>query len=59
MFIIFILKNIKIKKIKNLKKLEKNNFRKRTKTIDMGKDSRYNDVNNKRRSKEKWLIQKS
>lgn len=59
MFIIFILKNIKIKKNKNLKKLEKNNFRKRTKTIDMGKDSRYNDVNNKRRSKEKWLIQKS
>ena len=58
-FIKFILKNKNLIKYVDREKPKLINFRKRTKSIDMRKNSRYNGVNNKRRSKEKWLIQKS
>lgn len=52
MFIKFILKNKNLIKYVDREKLKLINFRKRTKSIDMRKNSRYNGVNNKRRSKE-------
>lgn len=51
-FIKFILKNKNLIKHVDRENSRLINFRKRTKSIDMRKNSRYNGVNNKRRSKE-------